>query len=145
MKEKVVSLKTAKLAKSKGFNIPTIWYYHPSYGLSANSFHENDEMENMNSEDWAKGYYSAPTQSLLQKWLREVHYVHSYIVPFGNLIKTSIKDEKWSFCGTRDLRKNSSDNYWVRKKQDEIYEKKKFNSYEDALEIALIESLKLIE
>ena len=144
MNETLVTLKIAKLAKAKGFNVPTIWYYHPSYGLSETPFHENDEMENMNGPDWAKGYYSAPTQSLLQKWIREIHFIHSYIVPSGFLVKDSITDEKWSFCGTRDLTKNSSDNYWVRKEQDKIYEKKHFKSYEDALEIALLESLKLI-
>jgi hypothetical protein len=71
MKEELITFETAKLAKEKGFDLEVRDYYHPNYGLTDIS----DELCNMNGSNWAKGYYSAPTQSLLQKWLREEHNV----------------------------------------------------------------------
>ena len=132
MKDEIVLLVTAMLAKEKGFNEPTIWYYHPNYGLSANSFHESDEMENMNSGDWAVGYYSAPTQTLLQRWLRENHNIYVIV----ELDQTSCP----KFC------------YSINKYDDQEWEQGSefaysdlFWAHEDALEAGLITALKLIK
>lgn len=78
----IVSLEVAKIAKKIGYYIPTIAYFHPNYGLSANSFHEHDELENMNSDVWASGFYSAPTQSMLNYWLRKNHNIDVCVSPY---------------------------------------------------------------
>jgi len=69
MKEQLISFKTAKLAKEKGFNEPcSMWY--EGHTLSPS------EKPGYNSEDPTE--YAAPTQSLLQKWLREKHNIDIY-------------------------------------------------------------------
>lgn len=70
MREELVSFETAKLAREKGFNVQTFdWYdYTGNYhkGFIPHELHECPRY---------KEYY-APTQSLLQRWLREEKMVH---------------------------------------------------------------------
>jgi len=108
MEDTLVSYKVAVLAKAKGFDIPTSKYYlsdnslntkfEDSQGSEREYYFEADDFtENWNKKGWVsdkKGgicfgckldninyfeAYSAPTQSLLQKWLREVPKVHIFI------------------------------------------------------------------
>ena len=66
MIEQLVKFETAKLAKEKGFNWMVIGYNWYDYtGTSEYGF----ECINHNK-------ISAPTQSLLQKWLREMYGIH---------------------------------------------------------------------
>ena len=148
MKDELITYETARLAKEMGYAIPTIKYYvKPSnkkggyikQGIEYNEhdcdcFH-NDYVEfdwNLNTEiskqlqspypnKYHKSQCSAPTQSLLQKWLREKHdiivEVHSQYMP------------------------NSTYKYGVKVKH-EFYDS--FNTYEDALEEGLQQALKLI-
>jgi len=105
MKEQLVTFETAKLAKEKGFDISTHSYYFEDNKFKENSIkgtngYYGDEYEfNLSefNENWndkwltkkdgdrcfgcskQQGYletFSAPTQSLLQKWLREVHKIN---------------------------------------------------------------------
>jgi len=92
MEDQLILFETAKLAKEKGFDWNT-FFYHASF---------NDEYL---SEDLKQGYsgsgipasnwnsqqkmqetelYSAPTQSLLQKWLREKHLIDVWL-SFGKM------------------------------------------------------------
>ena len=66
MEEKLITFDTAKLAKEKGFNEPCKWYMKDGIDLS-----ESNETNDFLFE----GYLSAPSQSLLHKWLREKHYL----------------------------------------------------------------------
>ena len=73
MKEPLIEFKSAKLAKEKGFNWPTDNYYMGSgnaFSLSHSEDHNNPEI--------TKEKYSRPTQSLLQKWIREVHNIEIF-------------------------------------------------------------------
>ena len=108
MEDQIISFETAKLAKEKGFNISTLNYYFEDGDLKENEltgtngyygeeycFSFNKFLENWNNEWLTKkdgdrcfgcnksnGYletFSAPTQSLLQRWLREVHNLHIYL------------------------------------------------------------------
>jgi hypothetical protein len=95
MKEQLITFKTAKLAKEKGFDL---------------NRHINDEC--------------SPTQSLLQKWLRDKHNIH--------LTVTSISQESWQYHITKigdSLGKNYIEDFY---------------NYEEALELGLMEALKLI-
>lgn len=105
MKEQLISFETAKLAKEKGFSIPahsyyfedgefkensltgTNGYYGEDYEFNLEEFYENwnDKWLTKKSGDRcfgcskSRGYFetfSAPTQSLLQKFIRETRGVH---------------------------------------------------------------------
>lgn len=81
MEDTLISLETAKLAKERGFDLLVDYFY-----LTLKDS-QNGEVEvrtwstpsNFNSPPpnpyiiEIREAYSAPTQSLLQKWLREVH------------------------------------------------------------------------
>ena len=158
MEEQLISFETAKLAKEKGFDISTHSYYFEDNKFKENSIkgtngYYGDEYEfNLSefNENWndkwltkktgdrcfgcskQKGYletFSAPTQSLLQKWLREVHDIHI------------------------DIRTNtvSGGNYFFYLFQTRapfytlFVSEKNSDNYEKALECALKESLKLIK
>jgi len=126
MEEQLVSFETAVLAKEKGFNdivgiIRGKHYYNFKGELNGDSLEElKHRKENPNP------YKSipAPTQSLLQKWLRDKHDC-IVIVDWGPL------SEKYSYeiyYKTRDM-----DGEYVNK------------LYEDALEKGLQYALNLIK
>jgi len=69
MKEEIITFKTAVLAEEKGF-----------IHMKANCYGDNmcyqlpqGELINALKGNTVSGYILAPTQSLLQKWLREYH------------------------------------------------------------------------
>lgn len=84
MKEQLINFETAKLAKEKGFNIPS------KYSINKEAYENSSEWtgQDFTVEDMleAKGntgeeYFLRPTQSLLQKWLREVYNLHFELMP----------------------------------------------------------------
>jgi hypothetical protein len=138
MEEQKVNFQVAKLAKEKGFNIPTISYYTPEGYCTESAGYQTERLEESNWNNGQGSYptsseevdCSAPTQALLQKWLREVHniYVNSDYyqgypeVRFYYDIKILIDD---NYNGNQDS-------------DDAIY------TYEQAIELGLQEGLKLI-
>jgi len=132
--EELITYETAKLAKEKGFK----WKFNTldNYKLGQYSYferHDNKtnviaishyEYDTTNCSAWKNGI-AAPTQSLLQRWLREEHNIH---------INIYWDEEFYSFefytseCGISNMK----------------YEDLKM-SYEKCLEFALLEALKLIE
>lgn len=74
IREEICTYKVAKLAKERGFNVQTFdWYdYKGNYhkGFIPHELHECPRY---------KEYY-APSQSLLQRWLREEKNIHIEIV-----------------------------------------------------------------
>jgi hypothetical protein len=125
-KEQLITLKTAKLAKKKGLD---------EFGFS-NTFVMSDGVyySRYNWKQDGLERYSAPTQSLLQKWLREVHGFE--ITP---LLASGITQRKYIVM-FQDIDDNGYQ-YW---KQPIKLENKKYDSYEEALEKGLQEALKLI-
>ena len=116
MEEQLISFETAKLAKEKGFNIicPKVWYgiLNPTIGNDSEFFREHED------------YCSAPTQSLLQKWIRETHNLD--IIPTSNLIGYGY------IIYQRYPPKNFTN-------------KNLYQTYEEALEQGLQEALQLIK
>jgi len=106
MKEQLISFETAELAKEKGLDIKV---------CKCGGFPECI-CDNLN-----------PTQSLLQKWLREVHDVNLLVDTAG------IKGKYVAFINSYG---------WI---YGYINEQKIFDSYEDALEAALVVGLNLIK
>ena len=70
MEEQLITSDTAKLAKEKGFNLRISSYYD----LITKEFEIDGYTWYNKNEDELK--ISAPTQSLLQTWFRDVHGIH---------------------------------------------------------------------
>lgn len=160
MEEKLVSLKTAVLAKEKGFgkwsgDIKTTWYCRAKYfhkrpcGIGVN-WHENKvvysssyDLNNVTVYPKCEVFTYAPTQHSLQKWLRDVHNIHANVsVNFYN------KKPKLGYYYILDRfdKNDIHDGMTYDDSQYEILgEKKGFDSYEEALEAVLQLALNLID
>jgi hypothetical protein len=96
MQETLISFETAKLAKEKGFDWKVIYGYNTlqkiedivntdyapdlKYQYSNINQYNISDKEKETESDWERWLiYSAPTQSFLQKWLREIHDMHIHI------------------------------------------------------------------
>jgi len=131
MNEQLISFEAAKLAKEKGFDLKLNNFYCDNYsGLCSESeeFLYIELMRNgiydCNNEFEEGQRYSAPTQSLLQKWLREKYKIHVQILPYN---------QKYLLSLLKYGQNGSNPNF-----------DNEFNSYEEALEEGLFEALKLI-
>jgi hypothetical protein len=132
--EELVSYLTAKLAKDKGFDIPTqdkyqfINWEYPEMGTILNQGERRfGGISNWNHscfQDKYRQYVSAPTQSQLQKWLREVHNL-IISVNYNHEIKKYCAEHEGTYCYEFAYD-------WCQ-------------TYEQALETALQEALKLIQ
>lgn len=119
MEEQLISFETAKLAKEKRFDIPTIYGWEIS-----NVEVYKEKAHNWNGRNIILGtdkYYSRPTQSLLQKWLREIH---------------NIKLVVWD--------RYEEGYYYAINGATDISKQKIVETYEETLEIGLQEALNLI-
>jgi hypothetical protein len=78
-----VEFKTAKLANEKGFELKTkkVWLSKDSMLEPISGTHPN-ELYSGYAEDCI--IYPRPIQSLLQKWLRDVHNIHINVCPHGD-------------------------------------------------------------
>lgn len=125
MEDTRVTFETAKLAKEKGFpqepNKLKIPYYNYKGEFKGDV------------KDWLRKYLrkedtsdvesvSAPTQSLLAKWLREEHNIH--LIAYKNI---NIDGYDWCYITTDGITNINS-----------------YKTYEEAYEIGLQEALKLI-
>ena len=114
--EEICTYEVAKLAKEKGFRETVGWYYNTN-GLNLLKRGCNGGNPNL-----INGLYSAPTQSLLQRWLREEkgYYVYPF---FDN------ESRRWTWV-CREL----TGDMWI---QLLDFEERYFDTYELALEDAL--------
>jgi len=131
MEEQLVSFKTAKLAKEKGFELNSCSYYEllKEGQLRWKFIDEEDDSGTWVNED-PKNRIAAPTQSLLQKWLREAHNIYIEIEHWHNEKEGFVK------CGYKVYTKHKNTGPY-------IYNNK-IITYEDVLEKGLQEALKLI-
>jgi hypothetical protein len=108
MTDQLISFETARLAKEKGFKEQTVQMYNDKGKLAF----------------WTECTILAPTQSLLQRWLREEHGIDICILPYAG---PEISYGYIIYIDDKEIRKVEP---W---------------SYEKALEQGLQEALKLIE
>lgn len=126
MTDQLVSYQTAVLAKSKSFNLDCDFYYSNQdklymadyYEPNANNFPEEGDYLNYELR------CAVPTQTNLSKWLREVHGIHITVYWNG--------DKNYDYSIKTDPTKI-------------LNHVKHCDSYEEALELALVESLNLIK
>ena len=128
MKDELITLKTDKLAKEKGFDWKVLEGLdkdgkHIPYALEGGYTNWNDDTD-----------YSIPTQALLQRWLREVHSLHVIIIPIMEGYSYAILNKKAILA--------------IEEGDDTIMdylESVDYSVWEEALEPALLETLKLIK
>lgn len=128
IEEKLIEYSTAKLAKEKGFN-----------HIKANCFGDNMVYQlpegiliNALNGNTTSGYILAPTQSLLAKWLREVHNIHIEI-SFGHN-----EEDTWYDYYIHTIKLGFEDSI--------LYESTAgIMNYEACLEEALIHALNMIK
>lgn len=121
MEEQLVTYSTATISKEKGFDLKVYDFYledKKSLYIDGDIF----EKENHNIFN---DVISAPTQSLLQKWLRDVHNIH--INPIRNNDNTYLV---------------SVNGFWLEEEGGGNF--MDFENYEMALESGLISGLYLI-
>ena len=108
--DELVSFETAKLAKEKGFDVPTDFCYEKSGNLVR------------------VGSISAPTQSLLQRWLREGKNLYISIIAHAKSKSVYYEWEVRYISALGNMNKASS---------VMTIETYRYNTYELALEDAL--------
>jgi hypothetical protein len=119
MEDKLIEFETAKLATEKGYVLRFAGYNYSeenNYELSLNVYTKEDLIKFK--------IFAAPTQSFLQKWLRETHGFHIFITPRE-------KD-------------NYQYNFTNNNNTDITLKNNGFKTYEEALEKALQSVLNLI-
>lgn len=132
MKNVVISFETAKLAKQKGLvaGIESYGCYCIGYEDKVAAVPNDRISKTLRST--VKGQFHlalAPTQSLLQKWLREIHRI-DIVIRFSEFSRTYGYDI-FTIENGETIRNNHIISH--------------INSYEQSLEIALKEALKLIK
>ena len=125
MEDTRITFKTSKLAKEKGFpqepNKRKVPYYN--YKGEFNGDVTDFLRKYLREEDTSDvESVSAPTQSMLAKWLREKHNIH--LIAYKNI---NIDGYDWCFITTDGITNINS-----------------YKTYEEAYEIGLQEALKLI-
>lgn len=115
MDEELVALETAKMLIKKGFN----------------ECRNVVDINNMSNGDLPKRCFSQPTQSLAQKWLREVKNLHIEI--YRNA------------CGYGYIIVKANNGTWMKADGSKgPNDGGKWDAYEEALEAGIFEALKLI-
>jgi hypothetical protein len=152
MKDELISYETAKLAKEKGFDEECKYYYDTEKELDDFSYYAgNGTGFDQNSTCKENDYYNhkidfvVPTQSLLQRWLREKHKLHlsvSYSVDHNKYSVNGYDEYHWNELKKRNPRSEGRFPYPYR--SNFIENKWIYNTYEEALEVGLQEGLKLI-
>jgi hypothetical protein len=148
MQEPLISEKVAKLAREKGFDLIVNSHYSTydnegNFNLILRRDDQYVGKQNFNKSFGAyiahkdEILYSAPTQSLLQTWLRDKHKIHIEINP--NFDNEGDEEESWTMV------------YYSRF-DNSLYEdafkcisSKHYKTFEEALEQGLYETLKLIK
>ena len=131
MKEQLITFETAELAKKKGFNWGVL------AGFNVDNILINFALEG-GYTDWNQSEIttSLPTQSLLQKWLRDIHSI--YVLPIP------LNDERRFYF---DVTVIEIQNYPIEIDfgcySDNLHTIE-VKTYEEALEFGLFEALKLI-
>lgn len=123
--EDYVSFEVAKLLKEKGFQAKCTACY---YSDSSHTFKLISGRINYCNPRFRKYKsippYNAPTLQMAMKWLREVHKINLYLVPFYGFNREYTDNCKWIYEIDFE-NKGISLNY------------PKFNSYEEACEAAI--------
>lgn len=151
MYEQLTSFEVSKLAKEKGFNLEVLEFYNEEGVLEDYDNFMNYGCEGgVSLQEWYinhntfKGRYSAPNQSLLQRWLREVHDIN-VLISFET-IDDSTTAYIWNIIEYIEEGKNRKKDTWdFYNRTNSFNEMMWYDTYEEALEEGLYQALKLIK
>jgi hypothetical protein len=132
MKEQLITFDTAKLAKEKEFDIIVDYIY----GMQ--NIPQTEVYNDATYKLYKDRLFLAPTQSLLQKWLRDKHGIHIQVYVMEAWLNTGNEMEVYfevNLKTTNNLKGISN------VKSNML----QFKAYEEALEKGLQEALKLIK
>lgn len=128
--EDLISFETAKLAKENGF-----WFNGSTWNwLDQTIPYKEDGKRNIDLT-YKGEYFSAPTQSLLQKWLRVKHKIMVAV----NYRKFAVKGGNGFFYTVGTKKYWTLNNYYG----ETLF--KGFKTYEEALEVGLQVGLRMIK
>lgn len=128
IKEQIISFKTAKLAKEKGFNKSCNKAFINYYSEHYNGKKEYQlQLFHPNIYNGPNPVYLAPTQSLLQRWIREEYNIIIVILPWKNY----------------QVGVNATITFRPMLYNIKTY--KEYTTYEKALEVSLYQALKLVK
>ncbi len=142
MKDQLITLETAKLAKEKGFKEPVLYgweqYYKTYVSTIGGMYHTNhnkkeisiDQISNKNT----RNSVSRPTQSLLQRWLIHNHNLISIPYYRNGCYHISVKN---AYGRLFEPSRNDIGKF--------LWKAEGYTDYEEALEEGLQEALKLIK
>lgn len=136
MNDELVGIKVAKLAKEKGFNEKCKFRFFEGKGeleeqvTSDRKSFRVMEVSLTHFREMEIHYTLRPTQSLLSRWLREVHNIVTEVLVFNKGFL-----EKDKFCYQ----------WRVYDKSEEWFTGLEYKTYELALEDCLLEALKLLK
>ena len=122
MQEQLVSFETAKLARDRGFTEYVENEYDSNGRLRFD--HSTNAYYVVKRANDSISIASAPTQSLLQRWLREVHKIH---------VESRVSNVSGYFFRIKEYPANK------------IHLDSRYKTYELALEAGLLAALKLIK
>lgn len=141
MTEELVTLETAKLLKEKGFKEDVSVFYELvcEEGSYEYELFESYDAQNYNASVYS---FSAPTQYIAQKWLRETKNLHVLSIPkvvesynkIGEVVKTEVEFYYWDIYIVGDRHKHIVQDFVTNQ----------FSTYEEALEDGIQKALKLI-
>ena len=140
MEDQLITFETAELAKVNGFDELTPNLYVVDTDVRTAKANNNGRTNSNYIERKDYKVYSRPTQSLLQKWLRETHNIDVVITPerYTDGVNYLVQAQKWDL--TTDHASNPNfvikGSYWFNDNGE-------YPTYETALEKGLIEALKL--
>ena len=137
IEERYVSFETAKLLKEAGFDVPTRGTWRTKCTGDAvfveHFYGQTTDDISRRSADGFQHEYLAPTQSLAARWLREVHKLNIYAC--FDYIEFDKGNSSYFFA-----RENVDINDYT----SVYFSLQSYDSYEEAIEGGLIETLKTI-
>lgn len=145
MTEQLITFETAKSAKEKGWHVSkygTVYWDKAYYLCEEDNYFFSDKeigdliLENSGSISNGALIADAPTQSLLQRWLREVYYIDVNVICLKHKTYFYKIFNHYSECDNSELVE-------CKLRQVNVV-KDTFVKYENALEAGLHEALKLI-
>lgn len=139
MQDELVSFKVAELAKKVGFNIKVRDFFYKE-GDVIKEYCENYRYDHNNHELFPETHYSRPTQSLLQRWLRELFkiYVDVGVCTYGDYVVSIIHDQD-------EITECWADPSFSEEKKDKIRSKYDGATYEEAFEKGLFIACTLLK
>lgn len=139
MEDQIINFETAKLASEVGLTRNGIILKNNTFvskGITCSTcYNENGKL--ITPKYILEKHLVAPTQSLLQKWIREKHNLNVCVLPFYGLVEC-IKEINEGV--KKEKKKLFAAMIW---ENTEIVTEE-YETYEDALEAGLQEALKLI-